>query len=135
MQSTIDRLPAATRERFSGISWGWADYPGTEFPVAGMRPEEVARFRSDASLTFDERGQRFVGKHQEDAKALFLALSGNRPGGGERRVNLGDQAMITREEFAAATDQDAIDAYVTGQLGTRLPGGQQLNKYATCRPS
>jgi hypothetical protein len=131
MQSTIDRLPTAERERFAGISWGWADYPGTEFPIAGMRPEDVARFRSDAALTYDEAGRKFVGKHQSDAKALFLALSGNRPGGGERRVNIGGQAVITAEEFAAADDQDAIDTYVTGQLGTALPGGQRLNTYAT----
>lgn len=131
MQSTIDRLPTAQRERFAGISWGWADYPGTEFPIAGMRPEDVARFRSDAALTYDEAGRKFVGKHQSDAKALFLALAGNRPGGGERRVNIGGQAVITAEEFAAADDQEAIDTYVTGQLGTALPGGQRLNKYAT----
>ena len=131
MQSTIDRLPTAQRERFAGIPWGWADYPGTEFPIAGMKPDDVARFRSDAALTFDEAGKKFVGKHQNDAKALFLALAGNRPGGGERRVNIGGQAMITKEEFAAADDKDAIDTYVTGQLGTALPGGQRLNKHAT----
>jgi hypothetical protein len=131
MQSTIDRLPGAERERFAGITWGWADYPGTEFPIAGMKPEDVARFRSDSALIFDEAGKKFVGKHQADAKALFLALARNRPGGGERRVNIGGQAMITKEEFAAADDKDAIDAYVTGQLGTALPGGQRLNKHAT----
>ena len=130
MQSTIDRLRRSERERFEGITWGWADYPGTEFPIAGMKPEDVARFRSDPALTFDEAGKKFVGKHQNDAKALFLALAGNRPGGGERRVNIGGQAVITKEEFAAAEDKDAIDAYVTGQLGTPLPGGQRLNKHA-----
>jgi len=130
MQSTIARLRRSERERFEGITWGWADYPGTEFPIAGMKPEDVARFRSDPALTFDEAGKKFVGKHQNDAKALFLALAGNRPGGGERRVNIGGQAVITKEEFAAADDKDAIDAYVTGQLGTPLPGGQRLNKHA-----
>jgi LAS superfamily LD-carboxypeptidase LdcB len=132
LRSTIDRLSEEDQKRFKSIKWGWADYPGTQFPIKGMTPDEVERFQSDQSLTFSEKKQAFVGKHQEDALALFLALAQKRPGGGERRVNANSTAIITADEFAAVPDKGAVDAYIVGQIDpTALPGaGATLNKHA-----
>ncbi len=131
LRSTVDRLPEAQRTRFAGIQWGWADYPGTTYPAAGMTPEKLAEFQRDAALTFSSRTNSFVGLHQADAQALFDALSAARPGGGERRVNAGNAAMITADQFAAADGRAAIDTYVDGQIDpTALPGGGKLNKHA-----
>ena len=131
MRSTIERLPATQRQRFEAITWGWADYPGTEFPVLGMSAEELERFGRDPALTLDPQRTKFVGLHQADASALFQALADNRPGGGERRVNIGANAMITQEQFTAATDRASIDAYIVGQVASDpLPGGGRLNRHA-----
>lgn len=131
MRSTIERLPEAQRQRFEGITWGWADYPGTEFPVQGMSAEELERFGRDPALTLNAARTKFVGLHQADASALFSALADSRPGGGERRVNIGADAMITREQFAANADQAGIDAYIVGQVATDpVPGGGRLNRHA-----
>ncbi len=96
-----------------------------------MKPADVARFRTDRSLIYSESEKAFLGRHQDDAKRLFSALADNRPGGGERRVNAGATAMITKTEFAAATDKPSIDAYIQSQVNnTALPGGGRLNKHA-----
>jgi hypothetical protein len=127
--STVDLLPEAQRARFRAVPWGWADYPGTTYPVAGMTPEVRARFERDTSLTYSEKRHAFVGRHQDDARALFRALAANRPGGGERRVNRGPHALITEKQFKESTDQAGIDSYIVGQT-TPLPGGGRLNKHA-----
>lgn len=131
LRSTIDLLPEEKGEYFRRIPWGWADYPGTQFPITGMTPEEITRFQSDKSLMFAEKEQAFVGKHQSDALKLFEALAANRPGGGERRVNTGKDAVITKEKFAASKDKAGIDRYIVDQIDpTPLPGGGKLNKHA-----
>ena len=132
LRSTIDLLPdERQRERFRQVPWGWADYPGTQFPVAAMSAAEVARFQTDRSLELDASTNAFVGKHQADARALFRALAANRPGGGERRVNTGSNAVITEKEFKASADKAGTDAYIVGQVDpSPLPGGGKLNKHA-----
>jgi hypothetical protein len=131
LRSTIDLLPGGDRQRFSSIRWGWADYPGTQFPISGMKPEDIARFRSDQSLVFVEKKQAFVGRYQDEASALFRALADRRPGRGERRVNIGADAVITEKQFAAERDKAGTDRYIVSQVDpTPLPGGGTLNKHA-----
>lgn len=131
MRSTVQLLPPAQRKRFEAIRWGWADYPGTQFPVEGKTPEEQALWDSDRALVRAEvDGQEvYVGKHQNDAKALFSALAANRPGGGERRVNTGAAAVLTKEDYRK--DPRAIDTYIESQLvAAPHSRGQRLNNHA-----
>ncbi|MBW3557063.1 MAG: chitosanase [Actinobacteria bacterium] len=129
--STIDLLPPAERARFANIKWGWMDFPGTVKRHEDLTPAEVEAWRRDAALAErDIKGRRvFVGKHQDEAEQLFLALARNRPGGGERRVNIGPHAVLTKEAFQMAPQ--AFDTFVDDQLDP-VPGqpGVQLHKEA-----
>ncbi|MBW3664435.1 MAG: D-alanyl-D-alanine carboxypeptidase family protein [Actinobacteria bacterium] len=133
MRSTLELLPEKERKRFEGIEWGWLDYPGRKSkPISSMSADEVARYRRDASLKEHSSGRYFVGKHQDDADALFLALMRVRPGGGERRANLGPDAVLTKARFAK--DQKAYDDYISSQLATLEGQGsarsKMMNKHA-----
>jgi hypothetical protein len=133
MRNTMELLPATQRQRFTAIDWGWMDYPGSKSkPISAMTAEEVARYRRDAALV-EHKGGYFVGKHQADAEALFKALAGVRPGGGERRiVGEGKDAVLKNSVYAK--NPAAYEAYVIGQLeqpvGTGSSKGKRLNKHA-----
>lgn len=115
MQSTIDLLPEAEQSRFKVINWGRLDYPGNKsMPVNGMTHEERTRWNGRDDVVLNKKGTHFIGTHQLQAEMLFKALARVRPGGGERRVNSGKNAVLTKQQFA--TNPDEFDTYISNQL-------------------
>ncbi len=113
-RSTLEFLTDDQRRRFEGTEWGWLDFPGNKSkPVADMGPDELARYHRDANIRLESE-KFFVGTGQGEAEALFGALAGVRPGGGERRVNRRPTAVLTKEQFVTAPA--AFDAYIEAQL-------------------
>lgn len=142
-RTTLELLPAAQRTRFETVAWNDLDYPGTKLKIKDTSAENLARWRADPGYQVFSVPRKtkdgpvdvwyLRGAHQREAAALLLALSRVRPGGGERRVNTGADAVLTKKQFA--TDPAAYDEYIAGQL--RDPAGEtksgtrkMLNRYA-----
>lgn len=132
-RTTLELLPAAQRARFENVAWNDLDYPGAKRKIKDTSAENLARWRADPGYEVFSVPRKtkdgpvdvwyLRGAHQAAAAALLLALSRVRPGGGERRVNTGPDAILTKKQFAA--DPAAYDEYITGQL--RDPAGQTKN--------
>lgn len=140
-RSTLELLPKDQRERFASIPWNDLDYPGAKYRIKNTSEANLAKWRStpDREL-FSVAGKRgrpdswfLRGTHQADARALLGALAQVRPGGGERRVNTGGNAILTKTQFEK--DPDAFDAYIVNQLiqpdGVKARGKKtMMNKHA-----
>ena len=127
--STIDRLPPAQRDRFRSVRWGRLDFPGTKVYLRTLTPTAAAWWRSQPSVREDVAAGFFTGTNQDEAEALLRALASARPGGGERRVNIGNDAVLTKEAFALAPQ--AFDDFVTKQVvPVSGQAGHRLNRHA-----
>ena len=142
-RSTLELLPRKERERFENIPWNDQDYPGAKMKIKDTSAENLDKWRATPGYQVYSVKKKtkdgpvdvwyLKGTHQAEAAALLLALSKVRPGGGERRVNTGANAILTQQQFGR--DPDAFDDYIIGQLvdtpgevkdGTR----KMLNKFA-----
>lgn len=126
-RSTLELLPDPARTRFEGADWGWLDFPGNKSKqIKKMSAGELDRYHRDAHIELHRDGTVFVGTRRDEAKDLFDALAKVRPGGGERRVNQGPTAVLTKQQWLR--DPDALDDYITAQLAP-LPGqGKARNR-------
>jgi len=131
-RTTLERLPAEKRARFEAIRWVDLDYPGSSMVVKDVSESNLANWRSNPDYELFQSGkdQRWYikGAHQADAQALMDALAAVRPGGGERRANLGDTAILTQSQFAK--DPAGFDKYITSQLDGPSQVTLKMNKYA-----
>ncbi len=132
-RSTLELLPASQRAKFEGAQWGRLDFPGTKVPLKGLADDAADWWRKEPSV-IEVPGPEgyFTGANQKLAGELFYALSQVRPGGGERRVNIGPNAVIPESAFAK--DPDEFYKYVTDELDG-IPGQSkiQMNKEAAAK--
>jgi hypothetical protein len=122
-RTTLELLPAADRARFEAINWNGLDYPGAKMEVKDTSEENLAKWRADPDYvlfqTKDKHGvvHWFIkGVHQKEAQSLLDALARVRPGGGERRANLGATAVLTADQYHK--DPARFDEYIGKQLGS-----------------
>ncbi len=138
-RTSLELLPEAERTRFEAINWVALDYPGAKGPVKDTSEANLAKWRADpAVVLFPLKNKKtrmdvwyIKGAHQEDAEALFLALARVRPGGGERRANAGEQAILTKKQFKK--DPAAFDEYIESQLADVKGQGVEMNKHAAAK--
>jgi len=133
-RSTLELLPASKREQFESVTWGPLDFPGTKVYLKQLKPAEIEWYRTQSSVTqeSDKAGDYFTGVNQALAGKLFLELSYVRPGGGERRVNITQNAVIPQDAFnKSAGDKTAFYDYVVAELRD-IPGQEdfKLNREA-----
>lgn len=142
-RSTLELLPRKQRDRFENIPWNDQDYPGAKMKIKDTSEENLNKWRSTPGYEVFSIKKKtkdgpvdvwyLRGTHQAEAAALLLALSRVRPGGGERRVNTGKDAILTQKQFRR--DPVAFDEYIIGQL-VDTPGEKKderrkmLNKHA-----
>jgi len=119
-RTTIDLLPAAERAKYEAIAWIDLDYPGAKMKIKDVSEENLAKWRSTPGYeVFEVSGKAgpswyLRGTHQDDAQRLLNALARVRPGGGERRPNLGKTALLSAAQYKK--DPAAFDAYIASQL-------------------
>lgn len=145
-RDTLEKLKPAVRAKFEAITWVDLDYPGAKMKVKDTSEENLAKWRNDTNYVLYPVETKKVsnwyikGAHQKEADELLLALSRVRPGGGERRANTGDNAVLTKSQYKA--DPERMDAYIAGQLTdvTSYAAGsstktttRQLNKHAAAQ--
>ena len=138
-RKTWELLPPKRRAYFEGIEWNDLDYPGAKYPVKDTSPENLDKWRAKPGYKVfnvqTKKGEKWYvrGTHQADAEALFLELSRVRPGGGERRVNQGPAAILTKAQYGI--DPSGFDEYIQSQLRDPATGapavtGKALNQHA-----
>jgi hypothetical protein len=142
-RTTWELLPKDKREHFESIEWNDLDYPKAKLRVENTLPANLDKWRSTPGYILFKTVKKkkgvevetwFIkGSHQRDAADLFRALAKVRPGGGERRANIGETAILTQDQYVK--DPDKYDKYINDQL--RDPEGEKkigkkkmLNKYA-----
>lgn len=133
-RSTLELLPASKREEFESVTWGPLDFPGTKVYLKDLKPDQIEWYRAQSSVTQEtnKAGDYFTGVNQELAGKLFLELSNVRPGGGERRVNITQNAVIPQDAFnKSKEDKTAFYDYVVAEL-IDIPGQEdfKLNREA-----
>jgi len=133
-RSTLELLPRSQREKFESIEWGPLDFPGTTVAIKGLKADALDWYLKQPNVVQKDgkEGPYLTSSNQDAAKALFLALSQVRPGGGERRVNINDSAVIPEEAFRS--DPTEFYDYVTSQL-EGIPGQTdiQMNSEAATK--
>ena len=94
-----------------------------------MEADALDWYLKQPHVVQSKKGPYLTSTNQGAAKALFLALSQVRPGGGERRVNITSTAVIPQDAFDK--DPDEFYAYVKSQLDG-IPGQTtiQMNREA-----
>ena len=121
-RSTLELLPKDQRERFAKIHWNNQDYPGAKKRIEDTSEANLDKWRSTPGYeVFKVAGKKgkpdtwyLKGTHQAEAQALLDALAKARPGGGERRVNTGKNAILTKAQYNV--DPEAFDTYIVEQL-------------------
>jgi hypothetical protein len=109
-----------------------------------MSDENLDKWRNTPGYVLDkvedkQGGVRWIlrGAHQAEAQRLLDALARVRPGGGERRANVGAAAVLTAGQYRK--DPARYDDYIVSQLGPVRSYDQgnpkrmqehQLNKHA-----
>jgi LAS superfamily LD-carboxypeptidase LdcB len=132
-RSTLELLPEDQRKEFEAVQWGRLDFPGTQVPLKGLKDDEADWWRKQPSvIEIPGPNGYFTGANQTLAGKLFYKLSKVRPGGGERRVNIGSEAVVPQKAFDK--DPESFYKYVTDELDG-IPGQTsiQMNTEAAAK--